>query len=432
MSKLISRQASISVLFLFLISTFPETVLGHSIVIEKNPSPHTQLEEAPGEVSITFNRSVEKDLSSIKVTNTDGEEMTTSPLLLSEDQKRISIALPELEGGIYTVEYYVVSSNDGHPVRGSYQFQVNKSAVKAPNTEAEIDQPPILPEETPDHEIIPDTKDQYQWNIADIIMFFLRMIYYLGLLLLIGWVFWWRTIRNYTEEFRKKYLFWGTIIQMLHLVGLLSMILVQLDMFTANGLSLSHDFLVSTNIGLMWFVSLFLSLIGFISLFRNPWWDIFWVISIVLAKSMNGHAMEFEQTTFLVVSNGIHLFAASLWAAGIFLLIISWRKQRLLAQAFLPIFSRMALITIIILSASGIFATFSIFEQTDYLLTTWSLFLWTKIIVVVTIMITGGMIRFRIKRNQKDNVGMMLKVDFILMITIVILISIITYLNPQL
>ena len=51
--------------------------------------------------------------------------MTSQSAQLSDNQQEIRLELPELSGGIYKVEYYVVSSNDGHPIRGSYHFNVD-------------------------------------------------------------------------------------------------------------------------------------------------------------------------------------------------------------------------------------------------------------------------------------------------------------------
>ncbi len=116
---------------------------------------------------------------------------------------------------------------------------------------------------------------------------------------MIGWVFWWRTIQDYSTELKKKYLFWGIIIQMLHLVGLITMILIQLNIFTSNGLSFTPDFPFETTFGLMWLASLFVSLIGFVCLFRNRWFDIGWILVIVVSKSLNGHSLEFETNYFV-------------------------------------------------------------------------------------------------------------------------------------
>ena len=61
-------------------------------------------------------------------------------------------------------------------------------------------------------------------------------------------------IQTYADELKKKYLFWGVILQMLHLVGLISIILVQLNIFTSNGLSFAFEFSFETMFVFGWFV----------------------------------------------------------------------------------------------------------------------------------------------------------------------------------
>ena len=51
---------------------------------------------------------------------------------------------------------------------------------------------------------------------------------------------------------------------MLHLVGLILMILIQLDIFASYGLAIATDFSLFSGFGLMWLGSLFLSLLGYI------------------------------------------------------------------------------------------------------------------------------------------------------------------------
>lgn len=61
----------------------------------------------------------------IKVFNEQQQEILSESGQISENRKEISIQIPNLENGKYKVEYYVISSNDGHPIQGSYYFKVN-------------------------------------------------------------------------------------------------------------------------------------------------------------------------------------------------------------------------------------------------------------------------------------------------------------------
>ncbi|MEH7604420.1 CopD family protein, partial [Priestia megaterium] len=129
-------------------------------------------------------------------------------------------------------------------------------------------------------------------------------------------------------------------------------------------------------------------------------------------------------------SNFVHLFAASIWAAGLLFIVVYWKKQRLYVQSFLPLFSLYALLSIIILSITGISTTVLFLSSTDQLFTNWGLFLLAKLLVVIFVFIMGGLIRLKLKKHKIANLGLFVKIDFILMTIIVFLVSIITYLNP--
>lgn len=421
--------------FLFFIS--PNNVLAHSFVVKEFPVPNSQLETAPKEVIITFDKKVERELASLKVTNEKQQEVTGNSARLNDNQKEIAIELPELKAGNYKVEYYAVSSNDGHPIRGAYHFNVI-DVTPTP----EMDRHGTIVEPEPEQ---PSSKESFmeaeagselepaftEVNLTEWLIYMMRAIYYIGLLLIVGWVFWWRYIQDYSIDLKKKYLFWGIVLQMLHLVGLLSMILIQLNIFTNQGLSFASDFPFDTNFGLMWLVSLFVSLNGFIILFRNKWCDLGWIIILLFSKSLNGHSLEFEPSSVLVISNSVHLMAASIWASGLTFIIVFWRKQRLYVQSFLPLFSRFALISMVILSITGLFAGIAFISNIEQLFTSWGIILLSKVALVIFVFIIGALMRSAIQRHKKVDSGKLIVLDFLLMMAIIILVSILTYLSPM-
>ncbi|MGG0791218.1 copper resistance protein CopC [Peribacillus simplex] len=411
---------SFTIVFLFLMGA--NKVWSHAFVVKESPAPNSQHGTSPKEVTITFNSKVEKNLVSIKVIDERQQEVTSQSAQLSNNQQEIRLQLPQLAEGIYNVQYYAISSNDGHSIRGSYHFKV-AAAVPIQQPDGEASESEVVSSGQTDQML-----DEV--NLTDSIIYIIRAIYYIGLLLTIGWVFWWRYIQDYSAELKKRYLFWGILIQMIHLVGLISMILVQLNIFTSNGLSFAPDFPFGTIFGLMWFSSLFVSLIGFVCLFRNKWFDLLWILIIIVSKSLNGHSLEFEPTSVLVISNCIHLFAASIWAAGLTFTIVFWRKQRLYVQSFLPLFSRVAFLSIVILSITGVFSAIAFLSNFNLLLTNWGLFLLYKLFAVILVVSVGGIIRSKLKKQKTMDLGIWIKVDFILMMTIIILVSILSYLNP--
>jgi copper transport protein len=404
------------------------TVWSHSFVIEESPAPSSYHENPPTEVKITFNSKVEKSLFTIKLYDEYQKEVTTQSAEISRNQKEIRLQLPALDGGKYQVEYYVISSNDGHPIKGSFIFQIVNSNEQIGVIKEGVSGITKPYQEQLEEEVIKNSTKLS--NFSDWIIHIMRAIYYFGLLFLIGWIFLWRVVQNYAIDVKKKYLFWGAIVQMLHLVGLSSVILIQLNIFTINGISFAPDFPLQTSFGLLWIVSLFMSLIGFILLFKNQWFDIFWIVVMVFSKSLNGHALEFEPTIILIITNSIHLSAASIWAAGLLFIILFWRRHIIYVNSFLPQFSKYAFLSIVILSITGIFISYFYLSGFDLLFSERGILLMIKTVIVLLIIIVGAVIRSKMQGMKTGNLKKWIKFDFLLMFLIIIIVSILTYLNP--
>lgn len=418
-------------LFIFLGA---QMVSGHAVVIEETPTPNSILEIPPSEVKVRFNSKIEKNFT-IKLIDENQLEIKPTSSEITIDQREIKIKLPTLEGGNYFVEYYVISSNDGHPIEGSFMFQV--AQVNPPETQVN----PANEPDTTDTGLTPSKKDEINStketlqkssniNLSEIFIYVLRAIYYIGLLVLIGWVIYRRIVQSYSDELKKKYLFWGVILQMLHLVGLISVFLVQLNIFSSNGLSFAFEFTFETTFVVGWFVSLLLALVGFVFLFKKFWFDYLWVALLVICKSLSGHSLEFDPSYLLVLINSIHLLAASIWAAGLTFIIVFWRKQKLYIKSFLPRFSQHALYSFIVLTLTGTLTTILFLPSVDYLLTTWGVVLLTKILLIFSVILIALTIRSKSKNKSITDLEGWLKIDFYLMIIILIVVSILTYLNP--
>lgn len=416
--------------FLFVLMSKP--VDAHVFVEEESPTSNSVSEESPSEVSIQFSGEVDKNFS-LKVFNQSNQEINTSSASISEDRKTISIQIPPLKNGHYKVQYYVISSNDGHTIEGSYLFQVkwenqplNKDDMKeettggAVNEEgSENEQNPIM---TPDDEAVASYSEIFNYSA--------KAIYYCGLLLLLGWIIIWQIVKSYSFELRKKFLFYGMIFQFLHLIGLVSFLLVQMNAFTAHGISFEFDFPLDTNFGKLWIVSLVLSLIGFLTLFKNQWFDYLWILLIGVAKSVNGHTQEFEPSSILVGLNSIHIFAAAFWVAGLEFILLFWRKQQLYVKSFLPTFSKGALMSIVLLSITGSMISYFYLPDRESLLTDWGIVLLSKIAIVIGVVLIGAIIRKRMKRGKIADLRSPILLDFIFMMMLIIIVAILTSLNP--
>ncbi|QCR32287.1 copper resistance protein CopC [Lysinibacillus sp. SGAir0095] len=433
----ISRFTIFCLFIAFLFVSMSRQVDAHVFVVEESPASNSVSEESPSEVLIQFSGKVDKSFS-MKVFDQNNQEILTKSATISDDQKTISIQIPALPNGHYQVQYYVISSNDGHTIEGSYLFQVkwkvqpstNAENMKEDTTGGGVGKLEEAGNEADVITVPSAIEDKIDKNYFEIFNYSAKAIYYFGLLLLLGWLMIWQVIKSYSFELKKKFLFYGMIFQFLHLIGLVAFLLVQMNIFSAHGISFEFDFPLDTNFGKLWIVSLVLSLIGFLSLFKNQWLDSIWILLIGLTKSLNGHTQEFEPSLLLVGLNSIHILASAFWVAGLVFILLFWRKQQLYVKSFIPIFSKGALISIVLLSISGSMISYFYLPDREALLTDWGFMLLAKIVIVLGVLILGAIIRKRMKRGRLADLKSLIKLDFIFMVLLVIIVSILTSLNP--
>lgn len=92
----------------------------HSELIASTPGDGEEVEEAPAEIVLEFNETIEEIGSEMVVTGPDGEEVNagdgeaSGPLFSQE-------LVEERPAGEYAVQWRVVSA-DGHPVSGEFTF----------------------------------------------------------------------------------------------------------------------------------------------------------------------------------------------------------------------------------------------------------------------------------------------------------------------
>ncbi|KGR74242.1 copper resistance CopC/CopD family protein [Ureibacillus sinduriensis] len=417
----------------FLFISMSKPVDAHVFVEQESPSSNSVSEESPSEVSIQFSGEVDKSFS-LKVFDQNNQEINTSSSSISEDRKTISIQIPTLPNGHYKVKYYVISSNDGHTIEGSYLFQVNwkkgplvnEDYMKEETTGGTINKEGLGLEQN----TLITEEEEGLVSLTEVFNYSAKAIYYFGMLLLLGWLIIWQIVKSYSYELRKKFLFYGMIFQFLHLIGLVAFLLVQMNIFTAHGISFEFDFPLDTNFGKLWIVSLVLSLIGFLTLFKNQWFDYLWIVLIGVAKSVSGHTQEFEPSSLLVGLNSVHIFAAAFWVAGLVFILLFWRKQQLYVKSFLPTFSKGALMSILLLSISGSMIAYFYLPDRESLLTDWGIVLLSKIAIVLGVLLMGGIIRKRMKRGKIADLRSPIVLDFIFMIMLIIIVAILTSLNP--
>lgn len=95
----------------------------HSHPVAYSPEPNSVVASPPA-VTIHFTATLEPKFSSIKVTDAKGKQVNAKQSRVdSSDAKVMTVALPALNPGSYTVHWVSVAL-DGHRLEGTYDFTV--------------------------------------------------------------------------------------------------------------------------------------------------------------------------------------------------------------------------------------------------------------------------------------------------------------------
>lgn len=102
----------------------PTAALAHAVLVKSIPAQRSSLTESPPRVELWFNERLEPAYSRASVTDEAGTQIDLRDALVSkEDARRLSLSLPPLRPGRYSVKFRVLSV-DGHVVESNLTFTV--------------------------------------------------------------------------------------------------------------------------------------------------------------------------------------------------------------------------------------------------------------------------------------------------------------------
>lgn len=393
----------------------PQQVLAHASLIQSVPEAESQMDVSPERIVLTFNQQLEPN-SQIKVVDYRKNEVTNQKAVLSGDNRELSLELPGMQNGTYTVTYRV-TSKDGHPVTGSYVFTVGE---------------PDLAQLAAQRAALSGSgKLSWQMGWMDYAGYLVRMIYYISMLCVTGWVFWRLFYRKPSESVIQIDRGWSLTLQRVYLLALILLIAVEMPPAIGEWTSDNLVSFLGTTTAISWMVSLGLSLLGFVILNRSRLVDVLWLVLLLAAKSFNGHANGLVDGKNAVLIDLIHLLAAAVWVGGLLYLAAHWRKNREHALKFLPQFSFLALDSMILLVLSGVFILLLFLPNPKYLLyTQWGTTLLIKAGLVLVVMVAGVILRRFIKKKKFSSLMTAVKIEIGLMVLIVSIVGVLTALNP--
>ena len=109
------------------------SVMGHAMLVRSLPAAKAMLNEPPKNVQLWFSEELEAQFSSIIVTDQNGRRVDKNDTSPGESKKTLQVSLEDLSGGIYTVEWKALST-DQHTMKGRFPFTVAASAAAGTQT----------------------------------------------------------------------------------------------------------------------------------------------------------------------------------------------------------------------------------------------------------------------------------------------------------
>lgn len=258
-----------------------------------------------------------------------------------------------------------------------------------------------------------------------------RVVYYMALLIASGFLLWsalLKTERAVIHALLNRFSLQAA--RALLLSSLLYVFLHAQELMQGRPLSEWLPIFTQTNIGLSWSALLVLSLSLFLILRGDSLFKALWAMLLLAAESWNGHAIAAKNSVPAIVLDYVHLLASSIWVGGLLLLLVLWYQDRKEAGRFAETFTGTALLSMAVLILSGIGLVLLFLPSLSYLTyTLWGTLLLVKISLLLLVLLTGFLLRRRVKRSDLPN-GKLLRLDVTLMAVILVIVGVFTFLTP--
>lgn len=118
---------------LLLVAVAPAPVRAHAELVSSSPVANSALVEAPDEIVLAFTEPIDPATVVVTVLDPEARDLAgVGPPVVDAGATELTVALPTLEPGTYTVSYQVVSALDGHTTAGIFAFLVDPTGTRAP------------------------------------------------------------------------------------------------------------------------------------------------------------------------------------------------------------------------------------------------------------------------------------------------------------
>jgi copper transport protein len=353
----------------------------HAILVSSTPANDAVVATAPKSVVLRFNEPVESAFGSARVFDSQAKRVDDGRVARPDD-KTVEVAIGRRLGdGTYTVTWRVVST-DSHPISGAFVFHVGAPGA---NPGGVADQ--VLGSGTP--------------RSVDVFFAIVRFFdFALVILIAGGAVALAYPLRSAAPELRRRLLFvlavWAGLLTLVALAGIV------LEGAKGGGFGVgdalrwdSVSAVLETRFGKVWLIqALVAAAVALLALAATNAWVLTAVaVALIPTPSLSGHANVRGGLTLLADIG--HVAAAAVWTGGLAFVVIALlaagSDRWPLASRAVPLFSRLAVISVAVLVVAG---TLNAYEEVGswHALwdTTYGLLLLAKITLVLPVLALGA------------------------------------------
>ena len=348
------------VIFLLLVAIV-RPVSAHANLLQSTPEANARLERAPAQIELLFSEPIEPSFSTIEVFDSLGNRVDNQDAQVDPaDPTRMTASLRSLSDGVYTVSWRTLSAVDSHITAGAYPFAVGEVDAGALEAAAQASQ-------------------QFSVSPGEVLA---RWLTYLASLALTGGALfvvavWQPAVRmaDLEEGVRPPWRRISSVALLLLVAASLIWLLLQAGQAAGQEITLpwhpaAGQVLFTTRFGVLWLARITLALLMVWLLQRedgprNRWLAFGAGTLLLLTISLGSHAAAEPEPFLPILSDWIHLIAASVWVGGLVHFVAAMVASRGLEDAsrsrltaiLIPRFSSLALISVGVIVLSGVYAS---------------------------------------------------------------------------
>ncbi len=323
---------------------------GHALLQSSDPAAGASLSAAPDSVTITFTETPDPKLSTVRVLDSTGAVVAAGPTqVVPGAPTELTVTLPALQPGVYTVSWRTLSTVDGHLATGSYAFGIGVAPPPTSGSSAGS---------------VAGSSQLTALGIGG------RWLLYAGLMVLLGLC--WMLLRGAPGPVR-----WpslpdtrpiGPWVGIAALAAALGTVLVLADQMLNAGVSMGD--LLGTSLGTaatLRFAPLLPGVVAFGLIRRNHTSRAAIILlglaalGAMLADVALSHAAAGAQPLFDGIVQWLHIVAAGAWLGGLSCLMI-WLRRRAPDESAVSVvrrFSRVATVGLVLVAVTGVLRAIS-------------------------------------------------------------------------